>query len=100
LDLSLSARSGPGHHPGLPGRLPPEPFLFDAAHRLVYRGQLDGSRPGDNLPCDGRDLRAVLLVGEQLPSEHRPSIGCNIKWHPGQDPSWRSWDLGLHAWLG
>jgi hypothetical protein len=41
-----------------------------------------------------------LLVGEQLPSEHRPSIGCNIKWHPGQDPSWRSWDLGLHAWLG
>ena len=71
----------------------PDPFLFDAAHRLIYRGQLDGSRPGNDLPSDGRDLRAAvaaLLAGEPLPPEQRPSIGCNIKWHPDQEPSWLS----------
>lgn len=69
----------------------PDPFLFDAAHRLAYRGQLDDSRPGNALPCDGRDLRAALdalLAGQAPAAEQRPSIGCNIKWHPGQQPTW------------
>lgn len=63
----------------------PDPFLFDAAHRLVYRGQLDGSRPGNGLPCDGGDLRAALeavLSGRAVNPDQRPAIGCNIKWHP------------------
>ena len=63
----------------------PDPFLFDAAHRLVYRGQLDGSRPGNGLPCDGGDLRAALeavLSGQAVNPDQRPAIGCNIKWHP------------------
>ena len=69
----------------------PDLFLFDAAHRLVYRGQLDDSRPGNNLPLDGHDLRAAitaLLAGQPVPLEQKPSIGCNIKWHPGQEPPW------------
>lgn len=63
----------------------PDPYLFDAGHRLVYRGQLDGSRPGNAVPSDGRDLRAALeavLSGGAVNPEQRPSIGCNIKWHP------------------
>ena len=63
----------------------PDPFLFDADHRLVYRGQIDGSRPGNAVPCDGRDLRAAIeavLAGQAVNPEQRPSIGCNIKWHP------------------
>jgi thiol-disulfide isomerase/thioredoxin len=69
----------------------PDLYLFDGAHQLVYRGQLDGSRPGNAIPLDGRDLRAALtavLAGQAPPSEQRPSIGCNIKWHPGQQPAW------------
>lgn len=69
----------------------PDPFLFDASHRLAYRGQLDGSRPGNSVPCDGRDLRAALdavLAGRAPAAEQLPSIGCNIKWHPGQEPAW------------
>ena len=69
----------------------PDPFLFDREHRLAYRGQLDGSRPGNALPCDGRDLRAALdavLAGRASAAEQLPSIGCNIKWHPGQEPAW------------
>ena len=69
----------------------PDPFLFDAAQRLVYRGQLDASRPGNGLACDGRDLRAALnalLAGQPVNPEQQPGIGCNIKWHPGQAPSW------------
>ncbi|WP_216901952.1 thioredoxin family protein [Synechococcus sp. CCY 9618] len=68
----------------------PDPFLFDAAHRLAYRGQLDSSRPGGS-PCDGRDLRAALgavLAGRPVPEPQRPAIGCNIKWHPGAEPPW------------
>ena len=73
----------------------PDLFLFGSAnpptaatpgHRLLYRGQLDGSRPGNDQPLDGRDLRAALealLAGEPIPPEQQPSIGCNIKWHPG-----------------
>jgi thiol-disulfide isomerase/thioredoxin len=69
----------------------PDPFLFDRAHRLAYRGQLDPSRPGNGLPCDGRDLRAALaaVLADQLPSEPQiASIGCNIKWNPGAAPAW------------
>ena len=69
----------------------PDPFLFDAGQRLVYRGQMDASRPGHGLACDGRDLRAALdalLAGEPVNPEQQPAIGCNIKWHPGQAPSW------------
>jgi hypothetical protein len=69
----------------------PDPFLFDAAQRLVYRGQLDASRPGNGLACDGRDLRAALdalLAGQPVNPEQQPAIGCNIKWHPGQTPAW------------
>ena len=63
----------------------PDLFLFDGKHRLVYRGQLDGSRPGNDLPLDGRDLRAALdalLSGQPISVEQQPGIGCNIKWHP------------------
>jgi thiol-disulfide isomerase/thioredoxin len=63
----------------------PDLFLFNAQHRLVYRGQLDGSRPGNDQPLDGRDLRAALhalLQGRPIDPDQRPSIGCNIKWHP------------------
>ena len=69
----------------------PDPYLFDAAHRLVYRGQLDGSRPGNAVACDGRDLRAALaavLEGRPVAAEQSASIGCNIKWHPGREPAW------------
>jgi len=63
----------------------PDLFLFDPNHRLAYRGQLDASRPGNDEPLDGRDLRAAIaavMAGETVKAEQRPSIGCNIKWHP------------------
>lgn len=63
----------------------PDLFLFDGEQRLVYRGQLDGSRPGNHQPLDGRDLRAALealLAGQPINPDQQPSIGCNIKWHP------------------
>jgi len=69
----------------------PDLYLFDGRHRLVYRGQLDGSRPGNDRPLDGGDLRAALkavLAGQVPAQEQVPSIGCNIKWHPGQEPTW------------
>lgn len=61
----------------------PDFFLYDGAHKLAYRGQLDGSRPGNGEPVTGTDLTAAVnaVVAGQLPSEHqKPSIGCNIKW--------------------
>jgi peroxiredoxin len=61
----------------------PEFFLFDSARKLVYRGQLDSSRPGNDIPVNGRDLRAALdavIAGEPVNSNQHPSIGCNIKW--------------------
>ncbi len=67
----------------------PDFFLFDAADRLVYRGQLDDSRPSNTLPVTGRDLRAALdavLAGHAPAAAQRPSIGCNIKWKPGNEP--------------
>ncbi|TVQ95238.1 MAG: thioredoxin family protein [Deltaproteobacteria bacterium] len=61
----------------------PDFFLYDAEHRLVYRGQLDGSRPGNDVPVTGEDLRAAtraVLAGQAPPAEQQPSLGCNIKW--------------------
>jgi hypothetical protein len=69
----------------------PDPFLFDGQGLLVYRGQLDPSRPGNGLPSDGRDLRAALAAlrqGRPLAPDQIPSIGCNIKWQPGAEPAW------------
>ncbi|NJN76546.1 MAG: thioredoxin family protein [Synechococcaceae cyanobacterium RL_1_2] len=67
----------------------PDFFLFDHHRRLVYRGQLDDSRPSNNLPVTGTDLRAAidnLLAGKKIDPNQKPSIGCNIKWTPGQEP--------------
>jgi hypothetical protein len=68
----------------------PDFFLFDAEGELVYRGQLDPSRPGRGEP-DGRDLRAALdavLEGGDVPGEQIPSVGCNVKWKPGNEPDY------------
>jgi len=67
----------------------PDFFLFDENRRLVYRGQLDDSRPGSLVPVTGRDLRAAInavLSGKPVNPEQKPSIGCNIKWRPGNEP--------------
>jgi len=69
----------------------PDFFLFDSARKLVYRGQLDSSRPGNDIPVSGNDLRAAIdavLAGRPVSSEQRPSIGCNIKWKPGVNPGY------------
>ena len=69
----------------------PDFFLFDAEQSLVYRGQLDGSRPGNDVPVTGEDLRAALdaLLGGRPQSDGQvPSIGCNIKWKPGNEPAY------------
>ena len=69
----------------------PDFFLFDAELKLVYRGQLDDSRPSNNLPVDGRDLRAALdavLLSDTPATDQKPSIGCNIKWIPGNEPDY------------
>lgn len=69
----------------------PDFFLFDARQRLVYRGQLDASRPSNGQAPDGADLRAALdavLCGQAPADEQIAAIGCNIKWHPGQAPDW------------
>lgn len=61
----------------------PDFFVFDAQRNLVYRGQLDDSRPTNGIPVTGKDLRAALdavLAGKPVPAEQKPSIGCNIKW--------------------
>lgn len=69
----------------------PDFYLFDARRRLVYRGQLDDSRPGNRLPVTGRDLRAAIdavLAGKPVDGNQKPSIGCSIKWKPGNAPSY------------
>jgi peroxiredoxin len=69
----------------------PEFFLFDRARRLAYRGQFDASRPGNQLPVTGADLRSAceaLLSGTAVPREQIPSVGCSIKWKAGQEPQW------------
>ncbi len=69
----------------------PDFFLFDADHRLYYRGQFDASRPRNDEPVTGADLRAAadaLLAGQPAPSEQVPSLGCNIKWKAGNEPEY------------
>jgi peroxiredoxin len=69
----------------------PDFYLFDRGRRLVYRGQLDDSRPSNQTTVTGKDLRAALdavLTGRAVSVEQRPSIGCNIKWKPGNEPAW------------
>jgi peroxiredoxin len=69
----------------------PDIYLFDENRHLVYRGQLDGSRPQNGVPVTGQDLRAALdavIVGRPVSADQRPSLGCNIKWRPGNEPSY------------
>ena len=69
----------------------PDFFLFDRDRRLVYRGQLDDSRPGNDIPVTGKDLRAAIdavLGGQPVAETQHPSIGCNIKWKPGNEPKY------------
>ena len=69
----------------------PDFFLFDSESALVYRGQLDGSRPGNDIPTDGVSLRSAidaLLNNEEPISEQLPSMGCNIKWRVGEEPDY------------
>jgi peroxiredoxin len=69
----------------------PDFFLFDANQQLVYRGQLDDSRPSNGKPVTGEDLRAAIdavLAGQPVNPEQKPSVGCNIKWKPGNEPSY------------
>jgi peroxiredoxin len=69
----------------------PDLYLFDAEHRLVYRGQYDASRPGNSIAVDGSDLKAAvddLLSGREISAEQIPSVGCNIKWRAGNEPEY------------
>ncbi|KAF0192951.1 MAG: alkyl hydroperoxide reductase/thiol specific antioxidant/Mal allergen [Gammaproteobacteria bacterium] len=69
----------------------PDFFLFDNSRRLVYRGQFDDSRPRNGLAVTGADLRAAadaLLAGRTISADQTPSVGCNIKWQPGNEPDY------------
>jgi peroxiredoxin len=69
----------------------PDFFLFDAGGRLVYRGQMDASRPENRVPVTGDDLRRAIdavLAGGPVPGRQIPSMGCNIKWRPGNEPDY------------
>lgn len=69
----------------------PDFYVFDRDRTLVYRGQMDGSRPGNSLPVTGSDLRAALdavLAGRPVAEVQRPSMGCNIKWKAGNEPNY------------
>jgi peroxiredoxin len=69
----------------------PDFFLFDRERRLVYRGQFDDSRPSNNRPATGADLRAAadtVLAGRPVSPDQKPSIGCNIKWKAGNEPAY------------
>jgi peroxiredoxin len=71
----------------------PDFFLFGPDRKLVYRGRFDESRPNSGIPVTGRDLRAAVdavLAGEQVPEDQRPSMGCSIKWKPGNAPAYFS----------
>jgi len=71
----------------------PDFYVFDAGRKLVYRGQLDPSRPGSDVPVTGSDLRAAvdaLLAGRPPLADQIPSLGCNIKWKPGNHPAYFS----------
>jgi peroxiredoxin len=67
----------------------PDFFLYDEQRKLVYRGQFDDSRPGNRVEVTGKDLRAAadaLLGDQRLLDDQKPSVGCNIKWKPGNEP--------------
>ena len=69
----------------------PDFFLFNKSRKLVYRGQLDDSRPSNQLPVTGKDLRQAidcLLADKPIDFPQKPSIGCNIKWKPGNEPDY------------
>ena len=69
----------------------PDFYVFDKEQKLVYRGQMDGSRPGNTVPITGKDLRAALdavLSGRPVSDDQRPSVGCNIKWKRGNAPEY------------
>lgn len=69
----------------------PDFFVFDGDRKLVYRGQLDDSRPSNGKPVTGEDLRAAIeavLADKPVTDEQKPSVGCNIKWKPGNQPSY------------
>jgi len=69
----------------------PDFFLFDRDRRLVYRGQFDDSRPSNDRPVTGADLRVAVdavLEGRPVSPDQKPSIGCNIKWKPGNEPDY------------
>ncbi len=69
----------------------PDFFLFDSKRQLIYRGQLDDSRPDSGKPLTGKDLRAAIdagLRGDSLEIEQRPSMGCNVKWKVGNEPAY------------
>jgi peroxiredoxin len=69
----------------------PDLYLFDKNQKLVYRGQLDDSRPGNGIPVTGKDLRAALdavLAGKPVAPDQKASIGCNIKWKSGNEPDY------------
>ncbi|HQU15177.1 MAG: thioredoxin family protein [Chromatiales bacterium 21-64-14] len=69
----------------------PDFFLFDGKRRLVYRGQFDAARPRSDTPVTGKDLSAAVeavLAGRPVPAEQRASLGCNIKWKPGNGPDY------------
>ena len=69
----------------------PDFFLFDKRRKLVYRGQMDDSRPGNNIPVTGADLTAAIdavLTDREVDAEQKPSMGCNIKWKQGSEPEY------------
>jgi peroxiredoxin len=69
----------------------PDFYVFDGDRKLVYRGQMDDSRPDSGIPVTGRDLRAALnavLASQPVSDQQRPSIGCNIKWKAGSEPDY------------
>jgi peroxiredoxin len=69
----------------------PDFFLFDTHRHLVYRGQLDDSRPSNGKPVTGADLRAAIdavLAGQSINPNQKPSVGCNIKWKSGNEPTY------------
>jgi peroxiredoxin len=69
----------------------PDFYVFDRQRLLAYRGQMDASRPGNNIPVTGQDLRAALdavLAGKPVSQDQRPSMGCNIKWKAGHEPDY------------
>lgn len=69
----------------------PDFYLFDNELKLVYHGQLDGSRPSNNTETNGEDLRNAIdktLIEEELSQDQKPSVGCNVKWKPGNEPDY------------